>query len=62
MNSKGRNWCIKSRRCKKDSFISLASDEIVMDKLLNYKFDINNLKGVSFGDIYLSADETFMEI
>lgn len=39
----------------KDSFISLASDEIVMDKLLNYKFDINNLKGVSFGDIYLSA-------
>lgn len=39
----------------KDSFISLASDEVVMDKLLNYKFDINGLKGASFGDIYLSA-------
>lgn len=39
----------------KDSFISLASDEVVMDKLLNYKFDIDALKGVSFGDIYLSA-------
>lgn len=39
----------------KDSFISLASDEVVMDRLLNYKFDIDSLKGVSFGDIYLSA-------
>lgn len=39
----------------KDSFIALASDEVVMDKLLNYRFDIDSLKGVSFGDIYLSA-------
>lgn len=39
----------------KDSFIALAADEVVMDKLLNYKFDIDSLKDVSFGDIYLSA-------
>lgn len=39
----------------KDSFIALAADEVVMDKLLNYKFDIDSLKNVSFGDIYLSA-------
>ncbi len=39
----------------KDSFIALAHDEVVMDKLLNYRFDIDALKGVSFGDIYLSA-------
>ena len=39
----------------KDSFIALAADEVVMDKLLNYKFDVDSLKGVSFGDIYLSA-------
>ncbi len=39
----------------KDSFIALAADEVVMDKLLNYRFDIDSLKNVSFGDIYLSA-------
>ena len=39
----------------KDSFIALASDEVVMDKLLNYRFDVDYLKGISFGDIYLSA-------
>jgi len=39
----------------KDSFIALASDEVVMDRLLNYKFDIQSLNGASFGDIYLSA-------
>ena len=39
----------------KDSFIALASDEVVMNKLLNYEFDLDYLKGISFGDIYLSA-------
>ncbi len=39
----------------KDSFIALASDEVVMNKLLNYEFDVDYLKGISFGDIYLSA-------
>lgn len=38
----------------KDSIISLAYDEEAMEKLLNYTFS-SRLKGLNFGDVYLSA-------
>ena len=37
------------------SFVSLAEDDIVMEKLLNYKFDKNQEDSHTFGDIYLSV-------
>lgn len=39
----------------KDSIISLAYDEEMMDKLLNYEFNNEKLRDLTFGDIYLSA-------
>ena len=39
----------------KDSMISLAYDEEVMEKLLNYEFKSGKLKELNFGDIYFSA-------
>ena len=39
----------------KDSMISLAYDEEVMEKLLNYEFKNDKLKELNFGDIYFSA-------
>jgi len=39
----------------KDSIISLASNENVMSKLLDYKFNNGKLKGLNFSDIYFSA-------
>ena len=39
----------------RDSIISLAYDEEVMEKLLNYEFDNPKLKNLTFGDVYLSA-------
>lgn len=41
----------------KGSLIALAKDEVVMDHLLNYKFNTDRLKELSFGDIYISAME-----
>ena len=39
----------------RDSIISLAYDEEVMERLLNYEFDNPKLKNLTFGDVYLSA-------
>lgn len=39
----------------RDSIISLAYDEKVMEKILNYEFKNEKLKDLTFGDIYLSA-------
>lgn len=39
----------------KGSFVSLASDEILMEKLLDYKFKSDRLKELNFVDIYMSA-------
>lgn len=39
----------------RDSIISLAYDEDIMEKLLNYEFSNEKLKNLTFGDIYLSA-------
>ncbi len=39
----------------KNSFVALSSNEVVMNGLLNYKFNSGRLKEMSFGDIYLLA-------
>lgn len=39
----------------RDSIISLAYDEEIMSKLLNYEFNNEKLSNLTFGDIYLSA-------
>ena len=47
----------------KGSIISLAKDEKLMGDLINLKFKDNNLKGVSFGDLFLNAmDEINVDI
>ncbi len=39
----------------KGSFVSLSSNEAVMEAVMNYKFETGKLKSLSFGDIYLLA-------
>ena len=39
----------------KDSFISLANDETMMDNLLNKELKNKNLKGLTFGDIFFTT-------
>ena len=47
----------------KGSIISLAKDEKLMNDLINLKFNEENLKGFSFGDIFLHAmDEINVDI
>jgi len=41
----------------KNAIIALSEDEVIVEKLLNHRFDIERLKGISFGDIYLCAME-----
>ena len=38
-----------------NSFVSLSREDVVMNKLLNYNFTSGNLRGINFGDVYISA-------
>ena len=49
--------CLKPIDDIKDSMISLAIDSDKMKSLMNYEFQEGSIRGLSFGEIYLSAME-----
>lgn len=39
----------------KSSIVALSENDVIMEHLMNYEFHRGNLRGIDFGDIYLSA-------